>query len=89
MALDMAAIRHAVACYGLPANLKLSVHSGSDKFSIYPAVHDTMKKFDTGVHLKTAGTNWLEEVIGLAEAKGPALALAKEIYPKLSPTARS
>lgn len=80
MALDMMAIRHAVARYGLPADLKLSVHSGSDKFSIYPAIHECMKKFNTGVHLKTAGTNWLEEVIGLAEAGGPALALAKEIY---------
>ena len=46
MALDMAAIRHAVAHYGLPANLKLSVHSGSDKFSIYPAIHQSMKKFN-------------------------------------------
>jgi hypothetical protein len=80
MALDMAAIQHAVAHYGLPPNLKLSVHSGSDKFSIYPAIHDSMTKFNTGVHLKTAGTNWLEEVIGLAEAGGQALALAKEIY---------
>ena len=80
MALDMVAIRHAVARYGLPADLKLSVHSGSDKFSIYPAIHTCMKKFNTGVHLKTAGTNWLEEVIGLAEAGGSALALAKEIY---------
>jgi tagaturonate epimerase len=32
------------------------------------------------VHLKTAGTTWLEEIIGLAEAGGHALALAKEIY---------
>jgi hypothetical protein len=32
------------------------------------------------VHLKTAGTNWLEELIGLAEAGGDGLALAKEIY---------
>lgn len=80
MALDMAAIQHAVAHYGLPENLKLSVHSGSDKFSIYPAIHDAMKKFDSGVHLKTAGTNWLEELIGLAEAGGAGLALAKEIY---------
>jgi hypothetical protein len=80
MALDMAAIQHAVAHYGLPADLKLSVHSGSDKFSIYPAIHESMKKFNTGVHLKTAGTTWLEEVIGLAEAGGSALALAKEIY---------
>jgi hypothetical protein len=56
------------------------VHSGSDKFSIYPAIHAAMKKFDAGVHLKTAGTTWLEELIGLAESGGDALALAKEIY---------
>ena len=80
MALDMAAIRYAVAHFGLPASLKLSVHSGSDKFSIYPAIHQCMQDFNTGVHLKTAGTNWLEELIGLAEAGGDALALAKEIY---------
>jgi hypothetical protein len=80
MALDMAAIRHAVTAYKLPANLKLSVHSGSDKFSIYPAIHASMKEFSTGVHLKTAGTTWLEEIIGLAEAGGDGLALAKEIY---------
>ena len=80
MALDMTAIRHAVAHYGLPENLKLSVHSGSDKFSIYRTIHDSMKKFDAGVHLKTAGTNWLEELIGLAEAGGAGLELAKNIY---------
>jgi len=80
MALDVAAIAYAVKQYGLPANLKLSVHSGSDKFSIYAAIHATMKRFDVGVHLKTAGTTWLEELIGLAEAGGEGLALAKEIY---------
>jgi tagaturonate epimerase len=80
MALDVAAIAYAVRQYGLPANLKLSIHSGSDKFSIYPAIHGVMKKFDVGVHLKTAGTTWLEELIGLAEAGGDGLALAKEIY---------
>ncbi len=79
-ALDIAAIAYAVAHFGLPANLKLSVHSGSDKFSIYPAIHATIKRFDAGVHLKTAGTTWLEELIGLAEAGGDGLALAKEIY---------
>jgi hypothetical protein len=78
--LDVAAIQYAVDHFGLPANLKLSVHSGSDKFSIYPAIHATLKKFDAGVHLKTAGTTWLEELIGLAEAGGDGLALAKEIY---------
>ncbi len=80
MALDVAAIAYAVRQYGLPENLKLSVHSGSDKFSIYPAIHATMKRFNAGVHLKTAGTTWLEELIGLAEAGGDGLTLAKEIY---------
>jgi len=78
--LDLAAIAYAVAHFGLPANLKLSVHSGSDKFSIYPAIHRSIKKFDAGVHLKTAGTTWLEELIGLAEAGGDGLELAKQIY---------
>ena len=80
MALDMAAIRHAVATYGLPPDLKLSIHSGSDKFSIYPAIHASMREFSTGVHLKTAGTTWLEEVIGLAESGGAGLDLARGIY---------
>jgi hypothetical protein len=80
MALDIAAIAYAVRQYGLPDNLKLSIHSGSDKFSIYPAIHATMKKLGAGVHLKTAGTTWLEELIGLAEAGGDGLSLAKEIY---------
>src|SRR6201986_4471924 len=80
MALDVAAIAYAVRQYGLPSDLKLSVHSGSDKFSIYPAIHATMKRTGAGVHLKTAGTTWLAELIGLAEAGGDGLAAAKEIY---------
>ena len=77
---DLATIAFAIKRYGLPENLKLSVHSGSDKFSIYKAIHDGMKKFNAGVHLKTAGTNWLEELTGLAESGGNGLAIAKEIY---------
>lgn len=77
---DLAVIAHAVKAYGLPANLKLSVHSGSDKFSLYPIIRRTLPKFDAGLHIKTAGTTWLEEIIGLAEAGGDALAFAKEIY---------
>lgn len=77
---DLAVIRHAVKAYGLPANLKLSVHSGSDKFSIYAAIRRAIRKADAGVHLKTAGTTWLEELIGLAEAGGEGLAMAKDIY---------
>ncbi|HEX4004620.1 MAG TPA: tagaturonate epimerase family protein [Acidobacteriaceae bacterium] len=76
--LDVAAIAWAVRNFGLPGNLKLSAHSGSDKFSIYAAIHEATRH--AGVHLKTAGTTWLEEVIGLAEAGGEGLALAKEIY---------
>ena len=77
---DLAVIAFAVARYGLPANLKLSVHSGSDKFSLYPIIRRTLPKFDAGLHVKTAGTTWLEELIGLAEAGGEGLGLAKGIY---------
>ena len=77
---DLAAIDYAVKRYGLPQNLKLSVHSGSDKFSIYKAIHDAVVKFGAGVHVKTAGTTWLEELIGLAEAGGSGLDIAKEVY---------
>jgi hypothetical protein len=77
---DLAVIAFAVRKHGLPANLKLSVHSGSDKFSIYAPIRRALAKSGAGVHLKTAGTTWLEEVIGLAEAGGEGLDLAKEIY---------
>jgi len=77
---DLAAIAYAVKTYGLPQNLKLSIHSGSDKFSIYQPIHEAIRKFDAGVHLKTAGTTWLEELIGLAEAGGSGLEIAKEVY---------
>ncbi|MFN7996807.1 MAG: tagaturonate epimerase family protein [Bryobacteraceae bacterium] len=77
---DLAVIAHAVKRYNLPANLKLSVHSGSDKFSIYAPIRRSLRRFGAGVHVKTAGTTWLEELIGLAEAGPEGLALAKEIY---------
>jgi tagaturonate epimerase len=77
---DLATIAFAIKTYGLPDNLKLSIHSDSDKFSIYKAVHEAVKKFDAGVHMKTAGTTWLEELIGLAEAGGTGLEIAKEVY---------
>ncbi len=77
---DLAVIRFAIGQYGLPANLKLSVHSGSDKFGLYPIIRKALKATGAGIHLKTAGTTWLEELIGLAEARGDGLSLAKEIY---------
>jgi tagaturonate epimerase len=77
---DLAVIAFAVKQYRLPANLKLSVHSGSDKFSLYAPIRRAVRRFQAGLHLKTAGTTWLEEVIGLAEAGGQGLAIAKDIY---------
>ncbi len=77
---DLAVVAHAVKVFGLPQNLKLSIHSGSDKFSLYPIMHNAMKKFGTGLHLKTAGTTWLEEIIGLAASDGKGLSLAKDVY---------
>ena len=77
---DLAVIAYAVGRYRLPENLKLSVHSGSDKFSIYAPMRRALRQFDAGVHLKTAGTTWLEELIGLADAGGEGLAMAKEVY---------
>ena len=77
---DIAVIKFAVKEFKLPENLKLSVHSGSDKFSIYGPIRKAIKKYDAGLHLKTAGTTWLEELIGLASAGGDGLQIAKEIY---------
>jgi hypothetical protein len=77
---DLSVIAFAIKEFGLPDSLKLSVHSGSDKFSIYPAINRLIKKHDAGLHVKTAGTTWLEEVIGLAESGGEGLLIAKEIY---------
>jgi len=42
---------------------KLSLHSGSDKFSIYPAA---MRQTQGLVHLKTAGTSYLEALRTIA-----------------------
>ena len=75
-------IRQAIQCFDLPKHLKLSVHSGSDKFSLYPIIHAALKRHGVGIHVKTAGTTWLEEVAGLAAAGKEGLALAREIYRK-------
>jgi hypothetical protein len=79
---DLLVIDFSIKEFGLPENLKLSVHSGSDKFAIYPVMGNLIKKYNKGIHVKTAGTTWLEEVIGLALAGGDALNLAKSIYMK-------
>jgi hypothetical protein len=79
---DLAVIAYAVERFGLPANLKLSIHSGSDKFSIYGPMGKAIREFDAGLHLKTAGTTWLMELHGLALSGGAGLDLAKDIYAK-------
>ncbi len=43
---------------------KISIHSGSDKFSIYPIVGELT---DGLVHLKTAGTSYLEALRAIAQ----------------------
>ncbi|MCU0462533.1 MAG: tagaturonate epimerase family protein [Bacteroidales bacterium] len=77
---DLMVIDFAIHEFGLPGNLKMSVHSGSDKFTIYPIIGKIIKEHNKGIHLKTAGTTWLEEMIGLAESGGKALDFVKEIY---------
>lgn len=77
---NLAVLKFAVAAFGLPANLKLSVHSGSDKFSIYPPIRKAVERHNAGLHLKTAGTTWLEELIGLSLSGPEELDICKSIY---------
>ncbi len=79
---DLAVLKFASEEFGLPDDLKLSVHSGSDKFSLYSIVREAIQTFNTGLHIKTAGTTWLEELIGLAEAGGEGLSISHEVYTK-------
>jgi hypothetical protein len=53
---------------------KLSIHSRSDKFSVFPAIKDATKG---QFHIKTAGTNWLEAMRVTAVA---APSLYREIH---------
>ncbi len=61
---------------------KLSLHSGSDKFSVYPLITAAAHGM---VHLKTAGTSYLEGLRAIARVNAPLLrellALAIERYP--------
>lgn len=76
----IAILKYAVDKYAFPESLKLSVHSGSDKFSIYPIIARLLRKTDAGLHVKTAGTSWLAEIIGLCEAGGDGLTIVQEMY---------
>ncbi len=78
-AADLAVIAYASQRYDMAPGLKLSLHSGSDKFSLFPAMRSALHRFDAGVHIKTAGTSWLEELIGLAMSGGDGLELVREL----------
>jgi len=62
-ALDVELSKHAAvtAHFG---TYKLSLHSGSDKFSVYPLI---AKHWDERIHVKTAGTSYLEALRVLAK----------------------
>jgi hypothetical protein len=66
LAADLAGHAEIARAYG---DYKLSLHSGSDKFSVYPIIAELTRG---RVHLKTAGTSYLEALRVLAEAE-PAL----------------
>ncbi|MEN3008504.1 tagaturonate epimerase family protein [Pseudothermotoga sp.] len=53
-----------VAIVKMLAGYKLSLHSGSDKFSVYPALAE---KTERTVHVKTAGTSYLEAIRTVAK----------------------
>jgi hypothetical protein len=64
-ALDAELAKHAAvtAHFG---TYKLSLHSGSDKFSVYPLI---AKHWGERIHVKTAGTSYLEALRVLAECE--------------------
>jgi len=72
-ALDQEMAAHAALARHL-GPYKLSLHSGSDKFSVYPIAAEKARGL---VHLKTAGTSWLEALRTVA-ALNPGL--FREIY---------
>jgi hypothetical protein len=75
---DLAALEQDIAAHAAIARqlgpYKLSLHSGSDKFSVYPIAARLTKGL---VHLKTAGTSYLEALRTVA-ALNPTL--FREIY---------
>jgi hypothetical protein len=62
---------------------KLSLHSGSDKFSVYPILAEETRGF---FHVKTAGTSYLEALRLLADTEPQLfreiLTLARERFPQ-------
>jgi hypothetical protein len=61
-ALDLELAKHAAVTHHF-GTYKLSLHSGSDKFSVYPLI---VKHWGSLLHIKTAGTSYLEGLRTLA-----------------------
>ena len=59
---DLLVIEEAVREYGLPENLKLSIHSGSDKFSIYPIMDELTVPYATVIDVDVTKLPTPEEV---------------------------
>jgi hypothetical protein len=78
--LDVAVLALARQKLGFGDGLKLSVHSGSDKFALYGLIREILARTGAGLHLKTAGTTWLEELVGLALVGGKGLVFVKDLW---------
>ena len=80
-ALDAELARHAAVTRHFES-YKLSLHSGSDKFSVYPLI---VRHWGARIHVKTAGTSYLEALRTLAVTEPVLfrriLELARERYP--------
>jgi tagaturonate epimerase len=61
-------LREHAAIARMMGGYKVSVHSGSDKFSAYPAVRRATEGF---FHLKTAGTSWVAAMQVIARRHPP------------------
>lgn len=64
-ALDVELAKHAAVTKHF-GTYKLSLHSGSDKFSVYPLI---AKHWGNQVHVKTAGTSYLEALRVIAQCE--------------------
>jgi hypothetical protein len=86
MALDIAAIATPSSNSACPPISSSASTPAATSSPSTPPFTRTSSAFSTGVHLKTAGTTWLEEIIGLAEAGGDGWRWPRRSTPRPSPT---
>ena len=73
VALEKSLRAHGALCKQI-GGYRLSLHSGSDKFSVYPLYNEVT---NGGWHIKTSGTSWLEAVRVVSQTNLP---LFRELY---------